>query len=108
MSKQSSNVPTCATYDQYVESQLINEFIANNLPSSEGQQKALLSNTFPSRVLTSSSLAMNAPVRLGSMNVITAATPYNDTTRHYHKKIIAVKYAKQMTRIALLSQRLRS
>ena len=41
------------------------------------------------------------------MNVITAATHYNVTKRHDHKKIMAVKYAKRMTRIALLSQKIK-
>ena len=105
MSQESSNVPTCATYDQYVESQLMKEFIAN-LSSSEGQHDVFLSSTLSRNAFVASSLSNDGPARLMSTNVITSATHDHNIKRRYTKKLMAVKRAKRTTSIALLSQKI--
>ena len=109
MSEQSnSNGPTCATYDQYVESQLMKEFIASNLPSAERQQDVFVFSTLPRRAGTTASLSSNGLLRLGSTIVTTAAATHrNVTKRRNTKKLMAVKYAKRTTSIAVLSQKLK-
>ena len=109
MSKQStSNIPTCATYDQYVESQLMREFIANNLLSAESQQDVLVSSPFSRRAVDITFWSNNEMSKIGStIGIPAAATHSNVTKRYYTKKIMAVKYAKRTTSIAVLSKKLK-
>ena len=109
MSKQStSNIPTCATYDQYVESQLMREFIANNLLSAENQQDVLVSRPFSQRAVDTTIRSNNEMSRIGSTIVIpAAATHSNMTKRYYTKKLRTMKYVKRLTSIGMWSQNIK-
>ena len=109
MSKQStSNIPTCATYDQYVESQLMREFIANNLLSAENQQDVLVSRPFSQRAVDTTIRSNNEMSRIGSTIVIpAAATHSNMTKRYYTKKLRTMKYVKRLTSIGVWSQKIK-
>ena len=109
MSKQgTSNIPTCATYDQYVESQLMREFIANNLLSAASQQDVLVSSPISRRAVDTTFRSNNEMSRIGSTIVIsTTATHSNVTKRYYSKKLRTVKYVKRITSIAVLSQKIK-
>ena len=103
------NGPTCATYDQYVASQLMKEFIASNLPSAEKQQDLFVSSTLPRRAGTTASLSSNGLGRLGATIVTTAAATHSNVTKCCNtKKLMAVKYAKRTTNIAVLSQKIKT
>ena len=110
MSKQGiSNIPTCATYDQYVESHLMREFITNNLPDSERQQQdVLVSSPFSQRAVDTTFRSINEMSRIGSTIVIPAAVTHSNVTkRYYSKKLRTVKYVKRITSIAVLSQKIK-
>ena len=109
MSEQRCNVPTCATYDQYVESQLMKEFITNNLPYSEQQPYVPVHSTIPRRELTTRSCSSNRSSRSGSIIVIPATATHSNVTKRYfsNKKLRTVKYVKRITSIAVLSQKIK-
>ena len=108
MSEQSNNVPTCATYDEYVESHLMKEFIANNVLSAKSEQDVHMCSPVSQPVLDTTFLSNLETSRIGSTIVIPAAATHgNMTKRYYTKKLRTVKYVKRLTSIAVLSQKLK-
>ena len=109
MSKQcTSNVPTCATYDQYVESQLMNEFIANNVLSAKTEQDVEMCSPVLRRQPDTTFLSNNETSRISSTIVIPAAAMHGHMTKcFYTKQLRTVKYVKRLTSIGVWSQKIK-
>ena len=102
------DIPTCATYDQYVESQLMKEFIANNVLSAKREQEVHMCSPVSQRLVDTTLLSDNEKSRIGSTIVIpAAATQSYIAQRYYIKELRRIKYVKRLTSIGVWSQKIK-